>query len=77
VFELNRPEEAIVHLERYIQLQPSNTQAMFVLARAHFMMEKYKEAIEVYDRIILRTKVKTVKEEASFNRDIIMGMMYG
>jgi tetratricopeptide (TPR) repeat protein len=77
VFELDRPQDAIVHLERYIQLQPSNIQAMFVLARAHFMMENYRQAVEIYDRIISRTKDKEVKEEAAINRDIIMGLMYG
>jgi tetratricopeptide (TPR) repeat protein len=77
VFELNRPQDAIVHLERYIQLQPSNIPAMFVLARAYYMMENYRQAIEIYDRIISRTKDSKVKEEASINRDIIMGLMYG
>ena len=77
VFELDRPQDAIVHLERYIQLQPSNIPALFVLARAHFMMENYQQAIEIYDRIISRTKDKAIKEEASINRDIIMGLMYG
>lgn len=77
VFELDRPEDAIVYLERYIQLQPSNIQAMFVLARAHFMLEDFRQAIEIYDRIISRTKDSKIKEEASINRDIIMGLMYG
>jgi tetratricopeptide (TPR) repeat protein len=77
VFELNRPQEAIVHLERYLQIQQSDISAMFVLARAHFMLENYTQAVEVYDKIISRTKDKNVKEEAQNNRDIIMGLIYG
>jgi len=77
VFELNRPEEAIVYLERYLQIQKSDISAMFVLARAHFVLGNYTQAVEVYDKIISQTKDSKVKEEALNNRDIIMGLMYG
>jgi len=76
VFELNRPADAIVYLDRYLQIQPSDNSALFVLARAHFMLENYRQSIEFYDRIISRTRDNRVKEEAQINRDIITGMLY-
>jgi len=76
-FELNRPEDAIVQLDRYLQIQQSDISAMFVLARAHFMLENYTQAVEVYDKIISRTRNSKIKEEAQINRDIIMGLIYG
>jgi len=77
VFELDRPKDAVVYLERYLQLSPSDVSAMFVLARAHFMQEQYSRAIEVYDRIIDRTRDSKMREEAQNNRDYIQGIIYG
>jgi len=77
VFELDRPAEAVPYLERYAQLTPSDITAMFVLARAHFMLEDYSRAVEVYDRIIDRTRDRQMKDEALNNRDFIQGIIYG
>ena len=76
VFELDRPQEAIVHLERYIQLQSSDIAAMFVLARTYFMLENYQQAVEIYDRIASRTRNQREKEEALNNREIIQRLRY-
>ncbi|MDR3020882.1 MAG: tetratricopeptide repeat protein [Treponema sp.] len=76
VFELGRPRDAIFHLERYLQIQASDINGMFVLARAYFMIEDYSKAVEMYDRIISRTKDKTAREEAIMNREIIQRMRY-
>ncbi|MDR1836254.1 MAG: tetratricopeptide repeat protein [Treponema sp.] len=77
VFELDRPRDAIVHLERYLQMQTSDISAMFVLARAYFMIEDFSKAMELYDRIVSRTKDSKVREEALNNKDVIQGMLYG
>ena len=76
IFELNRPEDAIVYLERYLQLQPSDISAMFVLARAHYMIENFQQAVEIYDRIAARTKNQKQKEEALNNREFIQRLIY-
>jgi len=76
VFELDRPQEAIVHLERYLQLQSSDISAMFVLARAHFMVENYQQAVDIYDKIASRTKNQKEREEALNNRELIQGRRY-
>jgi tetratricopeptide (TPR) repeat protein len=75
-FELDRPEDAIVHLERYLQILPSDIPAMFVLARAYFMTGSNSRAIELYDRIADRTRDKNIREEALRLKDIIQGMLY-
>ncbi|MDR0316399.1 MAG: tetratricopeptide repeat protein [Treponema sp.] len=76
-FDLDRPAEAIPHLERYLQLSPNDIKAMFVLARACYVTENYERAVELYDRIIARTKDPKVKAEAQNNREIVRDQMYG
>jgi len=75
VFELDRPNDAITQMERYLQIQPSDIPAMFVLARAHFMVENFTAAMELYGRIADRTKDKNIKEEALNLRYFIQGMI--
>jgi len=75
-FELDRPEDAVFQLDRYLQIQKSDTSAMFVLARAYFMMRKYSSAIETYERIVASTKNNNIKEEAFKNMDTVREKMY-
>jgi tetratricopeptide (TPR) repeat protein len=70
-FELGRPEEAIPHLTRYLQIITGDVSTMFVLAAAYYMTEDYDSAIELYDRIIARTKDPKVKAEALNNKEEI------
>ena len=76
VFELNRPAEAIPYLERYLRIQSSDVPVMFILARAYYMTGNFSQAIELYERIIARTKDKKAKEEALNNINIIQGLLY-
>jgi len=76
VFELDRPAEAIPHLERYLSMNTSDFQAMFILARAHAVTGNYKQAIEIYEKIITRSKKKEIQAEASNNIEIVQRMMY-
>jgi hypothetical protein len=48
---------------------------MFVLARAYYMTENYSRAVEMYDRIIARTKDTKIKEEAQKNKETIWNLM--
>jgi tetratricopeptide (TPR) repeat protein len=68
-FELDRPEDAIPHLTRYLQIITSDVQTMFVLAAAYYLTEDYDSAIDLYDRIIARTKDPKVKAEALNNKE--------
>jgi tetratricopeptide (TPR) repeat protein len=76
VFELERPREAIPHLERYLELMSSDINAMFVLARAYYMTGTVSRAVELYDRIISRTKDPSIKAEAQKNKEIVQGSVY-
>jgi tetratricopeptide (TPR) repeat protein len=75
--DLGRPAEAIPHLSRYLELMSSDLNAMFTLARAYYLTEDYKGAIDLYDRILTRAKDAKVKAQAQENKEFIVGQMYG
>jgi tetratricopeptide (TPR) repeat protein len=77
IFELDRPAEAIPHLTRYLELMSSDINAMFALARAHYVTGNDAGAIELYDRIISRTKDQNQKAEAQKNKETVLGRLYG
>jgi len=76
VFELNRPAEAIPLLDRYLSINTSDYNAMFVLARAHAVTGNYRSAIEIYEKIISKSKNKKMQAEASNNIELVERMMY-
>jgi tetratricopeptide (TPR) repeat protein len=76
IFELNRPAEAIPHLERYLELMSSDINAMFALARAYYVTGSGGRAVELYDRIIARTKDPKIKAEAQNNKETVLGQAY-
>jgi len=76
-FDLNRAQEAVPYLEHYVRLTPNDVKGMFVLARAYYMTENYDSAVELYDRIISRTKDPKIKAEAQNNKEIIRNSIYG
>ena len=75
VFELERPADAIAHLERCLEISRGDVDSMFVLARAYFMTDKYREAVELYDRILGRSKDPNIRAEAQNNKEHIQGLM--
>jgi len=75
-FELDRGEDAIVQLERYLQILPSDINAMFVLARAYYMTRNFRRSAEIYDRIIDRSRNQEEKQNAMINKDEALRMMY-
>jgi tetratricopeptide (TPR) repeat protein len=76
-FDLNRPLEAMPLLRRYMNMMPNDIKAMFVLARACFMAENYEEAIEIYGRILNKSKDPSVRAEAQNNREFIRSLPNG
>jgi len=76
IFELDRPQDAIPYLERYLKISNNDIPAMFLLARAYYITENYSGAVELYDKIISRTKDKKIKEEAQNNKDVVQGLIY-
>jgi tetratricopeptide (TPR) repeat protein len=77
VFELNRPEDAIPHLERYLELTTNNVDGMFVLAAAYYLTGQYELALNLYDRILTITKDTAKRAEAERNRQTVMDAFYG
>ncbi|MDR2143096.1 MAG: tetratricopeptide repeat protein [Treponema sp.] len=77
VFELGRPAEAVPWLERFLDINKSDTDAMFVLARAYYMIEDYEAAAGLYDRIISLTKDPVKKAQADANKQQVMDRWYG
>ena len=77
VFELDRPEDAIPHLEKCLEISRNDVDTMFVLARAYYMLKEYQKAVDLYDRIITLTRDEQKKVEAQNNRQIIMGQIHG
>jgi cytochrome c-type biogenesis protein CcmH/NrfG len=55
----------------------TDVDAMFVLARAYYMTERYDAAVDLYDRIIARSKNEEVKRQAQSNREYILGGFNG
>ena len=67
VFDLDRPRDAIPQLERYLNISPQDTTAMFVLARAHFVTGGFREAVELYERVIAISRDQEIRAEAEAN----------
>lgn len=76
VFELDRAEEAIPYLERIMEIEKRNLDAMTVLARAYYVTGTPERAIQLYDRIISESKSEERKEEARKNKEFILGQTY-
>jgi tetratricopeptide (TPR) repeat protein len=76
-FELDRPSEAVPHLRRYLEISRNDVDALFVLARAYYMMESYQDAVGVYDDIIALTRDANKRLEAQNNRQILLDLLYG
>jgi len=76
VFELGRPEAAIPQLERYLESQAKDADAMFVLARAYYMSAAYQKAVDLYDRILSVTRDQTKRNEAENNKKTALEALY-
>ncbi len=72
VFELEEPEKAIPHLEKLLNIDTKNHDAMFVLASAYYLTYEFDKAIEMYDKIIATTKSSDVKSQAEANKQQIL-----
>ncbi|GHU66417.1 hypothetical protein FACS189447_07220 [Spirochaetia bacterium] len=77
VFELDRPEDAIPLMERYLDFSTNDVDAMFVLARAYFVTGDMERALALYNMIISVARDENKKREAQNNRQAVMGRLYG
>jgi tetratricopeptide (TPR) repeat protein len=77
VFDLDRPAEAIPHLQSYLEIQTRDTDAMFILARAYYVLERYQDALDLYDKILSLTKEPQRRREAENNKRQVLEASYG
>lgn len=77
VFELNRPDRAIPHLERLVSIEKRNLDAMFILARASYVTGDYDRAVEMYDLVLATSKDAARKAEAQKNKETVLAEAYG
>ena len=77
VFEMNRAEEAIPLLERFLEIQRNHIDAMFVLGRAYFVTGRYRQALEMYESILRVTRSEQRQIDAQNNIRTILGLLDG
>jgi tetratricopeptide (TPR) repeat protein len=77
VFELDRPEEAEVLLERLLSVESKHIDGRFLLARAYYSLGKLEKAIELYREIESLTGTNQIVEQARSSREQIEGELYG
>ena len=76
VFELDESQKAIPYLEKAIEIDTRNLDAMFVLARAYYSCYEFDKSIEMYDKIINTTKSQEKKEIALENKEKVLNAQY-
>lgn len=77
VFELGRPQDAIPHLEKIMEIEKRNIDAMFIYARALYETGEYDISVEIYDRIIDETRDAATRARAEENKAFVLGQAYG
>lgn len=77
VFELNEPAKAIPLMERFMEIETIDYDAMFVLARAYYMTGEIEKAAAIYDKILSTTKDEKRRTEAEENKAIVLQEGYG
>jgi tetratricopeptide (TPR) repeat protein len=75
--EPRRPGEAVPYLQRFLDINKSDTDAMFVLANAYYQLEEYQGAADLYDRIMGLTKDPERKRNAEQLKQQVMDVWYG
>ena len=73
VFELpDESEKGIPSLERFLETQKKDTNAMFVLARAYYVSRDFEKAAALYEKIIQLSPNKEKVEEATRNLQTVL-----
>jgi tetratricopeptide (TPR) repeat protein len=76
VYELGRPLEAQVLLERLLELQPKNIEARFLMAAAYYAASRYDQAIEQYEIIEKSGTTRDNRRQAGRNKEQIVEEIY-
>ncbi|MBQ6567491.1 MAG: tetratricopeptide repeat protein [Treponema sp.] len=76
VFELDQPADAIPYLERFLDTQKRDSDAMFVLARAYYQTYQFDKAVVLYDKIIALNPNAEKTAEAKANKKVVLDAQY-
>ncbi|MBO4405069.1 MAG: tetratricopeptide repeat protein [Treponema sp.] len=74
VFQLKEYEKAIPYLEKFLETQKRDTNAMFVLAGAYYSCMEFEKAIQLYDKIIEINPNPEKVNEATANKKFILDL---
>ncbi|HNQ96913.1 MAG TPA: tetratricopeptide repeat protein [Treponemataceae bacterium] len=77
VFELDRPADAIPHLQLVAEIETRNTDVRFILARAMYMTGDIEGAVAAYDSILSISRDEKTKETARQNKAEVLQRGYG
>ena len=75
--ELDRPEEAEGPVQRILEIEAGNVEAMFLLGNVYYRTGRLEEALVVYREIQEKTTVAQRREEALANQQKIREELYG
>jgi cytochrome c-type biogenesis protein CcmH/NrfG len=77
VFELDRPEDAEILLEKLLTVESKEINGRFLLARVYYIQGKLEQAMEVYREIERLSNVEQTRREARKDRTRIEEELYG
>jgi cytochrome c-type biogenesis protein CcmH/NrfG len=77
VFELDRVAEAAGLLERLLEKQKNNTDALFLLANVYYRLRRPDRALELYDRLARLDLPEDKRQEAEANKRRIEEELHG
>ena len=76
IYEIGDVEKGIPYLERFLEIETRNTDAMFRLAEAYYTVYEFDKAVELYDNIISLTKDEKRKALAETNKKTVLDAAY-
>lgn len=76
VFELGESQKAIPLLEKIMEIETKDFNAMFVLARAYYENYEFDKAVKMYDKIISLTKAADIIRAAEENKKQVLDASY-
>lgn len=76
VFELGESQKAIPYLEKIMEIETKDFNAMFVLARAYYENYEFDKAVKIYDKIIASTKAADIINAAEENKKQVLDAAY-
>lgn len=76
VFELGESQKAIPLLEKVMEIETKDFNAMFVLARAYYENYEFDKAVKIYDKIMSLTKAADIVNAAQDLKKQVLDASY-